>query len=302
MNTAHNQPRSYAMLIGSLLIVGTIGIFRRWIPLDSALLAFFRGAVGAAALAAFMLVRGGFKGKRVPPKILLGLLLNGMFVGVNWLLLFEAFNHTTVAKATLCYYLAPTLVLLLSPPVFREKLTLRKGLCAAVSLAGMVLVSGVLAPAEARPQDGRGVLLALGAACFYATVVMLNKKLGNVDAYLKTVVQLFGAALAMLPYLLATGAFGKAAYTGQTVALVLVVGLIHTGLAYVLYFGSMSGLKAQTIAVLSYIDPVTALLVSALILREPVTALSLVGAALIIGSAVVSELPGKKHFNKENPA
>ncbi|MBQ6118630.1 MAG: EamA family transporter [Clostridia bacterium] len=282
------------MLIGSLLVVGTIGIFRRYIPLESALLAFFRGAIGAAALAAFMLARGGFKGKRVPPKIFLGLLLNGMFVGVNWLLLFEAFNHTTVAKATLCYYLAPTIVLLLSPLVFRERLTVKKSLCAAVSLAGMMLVSGVFAPADARPQDGKGVLLALGAACFYATVVMLNKKLGDVDAYLKTVVQLAGAAIALLPYLLATGAFAKADYSGHTLLLVLVVGLIHTGLAYVLYFGSMSGLKAQTIAVLSYIDPVTALLVSALILREPVTALALVGAALIIGAAVVSELPGKK--------
>ena len=181
----------------------------------------------------------------------------------------------------------PTIVTLLSPLLFREKLTGRKAACAAVAVAGMVLVSGVLE--GARGGSLRGVLLGLGAALFYSAVVIMNKRITGVDMYRKTTVQLLSAGAVMAPYLLVTGGFGGGGFTPAAVGLLLVAGIVHTGIAYVLYFGSMERLRVQTVAILSYIDPVSALLFSALLLREPLSAAGLIGAAMIIGSAVVSE-------------
>ena len=284
-----NSKKSYLMMISSLLIVGTIGIFRRSIPLSSSLLAFFRGLIGSVSLMVFSLLfkQGTFE--RTDRKKLAGMIVNGAFLGINWMLLFEAFNDTTIAKATLAYYMQPTIVLLLSPVVFHERLTVRKLICAGVSLLGMILVSGIGMPFRA-DGDIRGILLGLAAACFYALVVMINKKIEGVNTYQRTIIQLFSAAVTMLPYLLIRGAFqGPLIPDGNTILLVLIVGIIHTGVVYVLYFGSMSGLKAQTMSLLSYIDPVTAMIVSFLFFGEQLTLVSIIGAVLIIGSAIVSE-------------
>lgn len=289
MNVKNNYNKSYIMLISSMLIVGTIGIFRRFIPLSSALLAFFRGVIGAAFLGAFLILKNRAGRQRIAGKKLVGLILNGAFIGINWILLFEAYNYTTVAKATLCYYMEPTIVLLLSPLVFKERLSLKKGICALTALVGMVLISGVIGMENFQGHDMRGVLLALGAACFYALVVIINKKIGEFDAYEKTTIQLFSAAIALLPYLLITGSFLNIQFDFKMIVLLLIVGILHTGIAYVLYFGSMSGLKAQTISALSYIDPVVAFAVSTLILREPITVAAVMGAVLIIGAALVGE-------------
>ena len=291
MKPEAKEKNAYLMMIASLLIVGTIGVFRRYIPLPSALLAFFRGLIGAASLLAFVALRGKKSWGRIESRKLGGLVLNGVFLGVNWLLLFEAFNHTTIAKATLSYYMQPSILLLLSPLVFREKLTVKKLICAGVALAGMVLVSGVLGAEGGRIADGRGILFGLAAACFYTLVVILNKKITGVDAYQKTVIQLFSAAAALLPYLLITGQLRGASIDGRVAVLILIVGVVYTGLVYALYFGSMDGLKAQTISMLSYLDPVVAMAVSALVLRERMGAGALLGAVLILGSALVSEYP-----------
>ena len=272
--------------LASVFIFGTIGVFRRYIPFSSAFIAFFRGLSGGLFLLLFVrLARKGRQGK-LPAGILLRLILTGAVMGLNWILLFEAYNYTTVGIATLCYYMQPVIVTLLSPVVFHEKLTGKKALCAAVAIIGMVLVSGVIG--GTRGGDGRGILLGLGAAVLYSAVVIMNKKTPGLDAYRKTIVQLLSAGMVMVPYLLLTGGTGgNASVTG--VILLLVVGLVHTGIAYVLYFGSMDNLKAQTIAILSYVDPVTAFLLSALLLREPLSAAGIIGAVLIIGSAVISE-------------
>ena len=132
--------------------------------------------------------------------------------------------------------------------------------------------------------------LGLGAAALYACVGMMNKKTQGVDAYQKTTVQLFSAGIVMIPYMLLKGGSCSAGFSMMTVILLLIVGIVHTGIAYVLYFGSMDGLKAQSVAILSYIDPVSALLFSALLLKEPLDAVGIIGAIMIIGSAVISEI------------
>ena len=287
MNRNPNDRNSVLMFVVSMLIFGTIGIFRRLIPFSSAFLALVRGVLGGLCLLVFMLVTRRRAGKRPPAGVLLRLVVSGAVMGFNWILLFEAYHYTTVSVATLCYYMEPTIVVLLSPLLFREKLTGRKILCAAVAAFGMVLVSGVIGGAGVGRL--KGVLLGLGAAVLYSVVVIINKKISGVDAYLKTVIQLFSSGLVMIPWLLLTGESVGGPAGVPAVLLLLVVGVVHTGVAYVLYFGSMDGLKAQSVAILSYIDPVSALVFSALFLGEPLSPAGAVGAVLIIGSALVSQ-------------
>ena len=125
------------MLITSLVIFGTIGIFRRYIPLSSALIAFFRGLIGALSLFLITLFLKKEKWQRIGAKKFIGLVITGAFIGINWILLFEAFNFTTIAKATLCYYLQPTIVLLVAPFLLKEKLTLKQYLAVLAVLVGI---------------------------------------------------------------------------------------------------------------------------------------------------------------------
>ena len=277
----------------SMVIFGTIGVFRRYIPLPSSLVAMTRGLIGMLFLLLVMLLRrGGMNRTAVRRK--LGLLcLSGAAIGVNWILLFEAYNYTSVATATLCYYLAPMFVILASPLVVGERLTAKKLICVLAALLGMVFVSGVLETGGGS-SDLKGVLLGLGAAVLYASVVLMNKQLGDVPAYDRTIVQLGSSAAVLLPYVLLTEDMGALTFTPGTIGLLLVVGIVHTGIAYALYFGSLMQLKAQTAAILSYIDPVVAVLLSALVLREHMSLLSGLGAILVLGAAVVSEMPSRR--------
>ena len=278
------------MFISSMLIFGTIGVLRRYVPLSSALLASVRGILGGLFLLVFVKVRKKEAAAKLPLRDLVRLAVTGAMIGINWILLFEAYNHTTVAVATLCYYMEPTIVVLLSPLIFQERLTGKKAVCAAVSIIGMVLVSGVIGDGGGQSGNLRGILLGLGAAFFYSAVVIMNKKIPGIDAYQRTTILLLSAGIVMLPYLLLTNGFSGEGTGASSIILLLVLGVVHTGIAYALYFGSMDGLSVQTIAVFSYIDPVSALLFSALLLGEPLSMLNIVGAVLIIGSAMISEL------------
>ena len=159
---------------------------------------------------------------------------------------------------------------------------------------GMVFVSGMTEGGGIQTQDITGILYGLAAAALYATVVIMNKKVQIDDDYEKTIIQLVSAAVILIPYLLLTEDFSKISLDTLAVVMVLIVGIVHTGMAYALYFGSMKGLKAQSVAVLSYIDPVFALILSAIVLGEKLSAFGILGAVLVIGSAIVSEMSFKK--------
>lgn len=285
--------RSKLQLLGAMGIFGTIGIFVKYIPLPSATIAFVRGVLGVVFLLLTMLISRQKPAWSAIRKNLLLLLFSGAAIGINWILLFEAYRYTSVAVATVCYYLAPLFLLLLSP-LLGEQLTPKKLLCIAAAFGGMVLVSGVTEGVALSFRQLRGVLCAVGAAIFYATVMLMNKKLTPIPAYDKTVMQLGAAALTIVPYLLLSNGFAHADLTLLQWCLLAVVGIVHTGIAYAMYFGSMKSLPAHTIAIFSYLDPVLAVLLSALVLREPLTPWGIVGSVLILGSALYSELPERK--------
>jgi len=279
-------------LVLSMLIFSTIGIARRYIPLSSAALAMVRGAIGAAFLLVFMLIRKKKISWAAARENLLRLSLSGVFVALNWILLFESYRFTTVATATLCYYMAPIFVTLLSPVFFREKLTVRKLACVFTALVGMALISGVLQAGFG--GDFRGVLMGLGAAVFYACVTVLNKTVRGVPPFEKTIVQLSAAFIVLIPYVLLTESGQSLAMTPVTALLVLLVGVVHTGVAFAFFFGSIEHLPAQTVALLSYLDPVIAVLLSAVFLREAIGIWTIIGAVLVLGSTLVNELAAAK--------
>jgi len=217
--------------------------------------------------------------------------VSGAFIGFNWILLFEAYRYTTVATATLCYYLAPVFVILASPILFGERLTLWKMLCVAGALVGMVCVSGVLEVGVSGAGEMLGILFGVGAAVLYAGAVLMNKKLTQVPGFDRTIVQLGAAALALLPYVLLTQRGTQMNWSVSVVVLLLIMGIVHTGIAYALYFGAIKELPAQTSALLSYIDPVSAILLSAVFLNEWPTFWSGVGAVLVLGATLLSEMP-----------
>jgi len=283
-------------LIASMFIFGTIGIFVRHIPLPSSMIALVRGFVGAFFVLLFVYLKKSRPDKEAIRKNFIMLALSGAFIGINWILLFESYNYTTVATATICYYMEPIFVILASPFLLKEKLTVKKSVCAAFALLGMVFVSGVLETGIPALSEVKGVLYGLGAACFYATVVLMNKKITDINAYDKTTMQLGMGAIVLTPYVLLTQDFGTAtlSMTPALWALLLFVGLVHTGIAYVLYFDALKDLKAQTVAIFSYIDPIVAILLSALLLKENMGLYGVIGAVLVLGSTFISELPEKE--------
>ena len=278
-------------LIFSVSVFGTIGIFVRWIGLPSSVIALVRGAVGAA----FLLLLARFRHAPIDRAALRSrwqlLLLSAAMMSFNWITLFEAYRYTTVATATLCYYMAPIFVTLISPVLLKERLTARKLLCVFLALAGMVFVSGVPQSGLPGPSEAKGILLALCSAALYAGVILINKYLAGVPAYDRTLLQLAGAAAVMIPYILLTEDLSAMSVTPLGAVLLLIVAVFHTGWCYALYFGSMTVLSAQTVALFSYIDPIVAILLSALLLREPLGWSGILGAALVLGSTLVSELP-----------
>jgi len=288
----NQQSSARLQLVSAMAIFGTVGIFVRYIPLPSSIIACARGFLGTAFLLLCMGIRREKMCMAAVKVHLVPLVLSGVAIGLNWVLLFESYRYTTVATATICYYLAP-LMLLLACPLLGEKLTVKKLLCVGVALVGLIFVSGVLQQIPSVDQL-LGIAFGLGAAVLYASVMFMNKKLSPIPAYDKTILQLGSAAIVILPYIILTEGLPSFNLTASQWVLLVVVGVVHTGIAYALYFGSMKNLRAQTIAVFSYLDPVIAVLLSALVLREAMTWDNILGAVLILGSALYSELPGKE--------
>ena len=277
-------------LVASEVIFGTLGLFVRLIPLTPTALAASRGILGALVLLVYLRLSG--KTLQLPRKVrtLAVLLASGVCLTLNWALLFKAYGLTTLATAELAYEMAPVMVMAVSPFVLDEHLTTTRKVCLCLALAGIVAVSGVLEPGATVGVTLQGVAFGLGAACFYAAVMVLNQLLGDVDPLTKTTVQLGVAGLALLPQVLLAGDAGWQALGFQAWVMLAIVCVVHTGVAFILWFSSLHNLSAQKVAIFNYIDPAVALLVSALVFGERMTPLAMVGAVLILGSTLASEL------------
>ena len=284
----NQQTAARLKLIVVMLLFGTIGIFVRTISMPSSIIALVRGIIGSVFLLAVVFLRKTGINMSAVKRNWWKLLLSGGCIGINWILLFEAYRFTTVATATLCYYLQPVIVVLGSALVLKEKLSIRKLLCILVAILGMIPVSGVL---ESIPTSGEitGILLATGAALLYGINILTNKTMQGLSPFDMTIFCMITATLTLLPYTLLTEDWGAIVWEPSSVALLLVVGIIHTGVAYAMYYSALEKMKAQEVAIYGYIDPICAILLSALLLSEPLTAGIVIGAVMILGATYISE-------------
>lgn len=277
-------------LMTAMFIFGTIGIFVRNIPLPSSVIALARGVIGTLFLIIFTKIRK-IKISYTEIKNNLSILcLSGMLIGIHWIFLFEAYRNTTVAVATLCYYLAPVFVIIASPFVLKEKLTFKQIVCIGVALIGMIFVSGIFEKGGTENLQLKGIFFGIGAAIIYAVVILLNKHLKKISSYTMTIMQLGIAAAVLAPYTLLTKNTGSLTFNFTTLILLGIIGIINTGITYTLYFSAIQELKAHTIAIFSYIDPIVAILLSTLILREKPDVFTVIGGIMILGSTLISEL------------
>lgn len=277
----------------SMLIFGTIALFVRNVSLSSAAIALVRAVLAAALVGVYLLLRRTNPTKGVKSRDLVLLLLSGAAMGFNWILLFESYRYTTVSLATLCYYFAPVLVTLLSPLLFRERMSARGVLCFVASTAGLVMIVGI---GGAGGDDHLvGILFGLGAAALYATVMLLNKTIKSVDGLSRTFLQFLAAIAVLLPYvLIVDGGIPLGNLDARGIVCLLIVGLLHTGVTYCVYFSTLWRLPGQEAAILSYIDPLVAVLVSVAFLSEPITVWQIVGGVLILGASLVNEIRFKR--------
>ena len=252
------------------------------------MLALMRAAIAAAFLMLLRAAAGKPVRLRQLGRDVLPLLLSGAAMGFNWILLFEAYKHTTVSVATLSYYFAPVIVTAVSAVAFRERLTARQLVCFAGSTAGLVLVIGLNNLGGGVNLTGVG--FGLGAAALYASVILLNQRIRGVGGVDRTVLQFLAAILVLTPYLLLTEGLHMARMTVAGWLCLAAVGLFHTGAMYVVYFSSLQKLRGQEAAILSYIDPLVAVIVSFAVFHEPISPLQLVGGALILGCTLLNEL------------
>lgn len=271
----------------AMTIFGTIGLFVKFIELPSTVIALSRGALGTL----FLLLVLKLLKRRINTASVKSnfkhLVIAGVALGLNWIFLFEAYRLTSVATATLAYYMAPIILILLSPILLHERIPLGKWICVICALFGMSLISDVWEGSENVALDG--ITMGLIAACFYASVVINNKFLNGLDPYDSSIVQLAVAAIVLLPYVLFTVDFSVLKPDITTIGLTLTVGILHTGVAYWLYFSALPKLEAARIAIFSYIDPAIAILLSVFVLMEPMTTAGVIGAVLILGAALASE-------------
>ena len=246
-----------------------------------------RTLIGGLLLTLIVLLRGGFDRAGIRAD-LLPLLLGGSVLGLNWVALFEAYRQLNVSLATLIYYVGPILVLLFSPVLFREKLNSRKITSVVLVAVGLVCISGSIA---LRGMSMRGLLTAVVSALFYAAVIIFNKRITNTGGLQTAALELDIAFVIVLIYMMLTVGLPHPAVSD--IPWIAVIGLVNTGLAYLLYFSGLQKLPAQSAALISYVDPVSALVFSALFLHETMTPVQILGAVLIIGGAVFGELKSR---------
>ena len=280
------------LMAAAMFVFGTLAPFVRKIGVSSGELALYRAVLAAALVGAFLLLTKQKLSLGSIRKELLLLLLSGVAMGINWIFLFEAYKYTTVSVATLSYYFAPVIVMVVCPFLFREKLTGKQVLCFVMATGGLVLITGT---AGGGRQDLLGIAFGLAAAALYAAVMLLNKFIKGVTGLHRTFIQFLSAVVVLVPYVALTGGFTLGGLDSAGWVSLLVVGLVHTGITYCMYFSALKELPGQKVAILSYIDPLVAVLVSVIWLSERITAPQILGGLLILGFTLWSELPtGKK--------
>lgn len=269
-----------------MILFGTIGTVSRFISLPSAFMSCVRALISVAVISIWMYIVHSAPDFRAIMINLPRLAISGILLGANWVLMFEAFRYTTVAAASVCYYMQPVFLMLCAPFFFKEKLSPKKVLCIIAGFCGLILVTG-LTGGTFTPQQLRGAFLAVIAAMMYTANIISNKRLADISSIDSTTAQILIAGITLLPYVCFTTDSSDLSADAGSILLLLVLAVLHTGIAYIVYYSSIRSLDAQTVAAMSYIDPVESVLLSVFILKEPMTIPTVIGSVLILGAAYI---------------
>jgi RarD protein len=276
-------------IIFSMLIFGSIGIIVRHIHLGSPEIAFLRATIGSLFLLVIIVLTKQPISFAAIRKNLLKLILSGIALGLNWILLFQAFTYTTISYATLSYYCAPLFVILLTPIVLKEKLTKIKIVAVIMAMAGLFLILNTNSVHTGNLHNHTiGILYGLSGAVLYAGIILTNKFIKSLSSFETTFAQLVMAAIVLSAYVLYQNTLDFTEISLHW-PLILTIGIIHTGIAYFLYFSSIQKLSGPYIAVLSYIDPISAIIMASIFLGETITIVQVLGGLLILGSTFLVE-------------
>jgi len=281
--------RAQVLIIVSMIIFGTLGPFVRNISVSSGELALYRAILATVLVGLFLIITKQKINFRSLGKELPLLIISGMAMGINWILLFEAYKYTTVSVATLSYYFAPVIVTIVCPFLFKEKLGTKQIICFIMSTIGIVMITGI-GGLKSGSRDIIGILFGLGAAVFYATVILLNKFIKRVEGLHRTFLQFIAAVIILVPYVAFTSGITLGAMNSTGWICLLVVGIVHTSITYCMYFTAIKDLPGQKSAILSYIDPLVAIVVSVAVLGESISLPQMIGGVLILGFTLLNEI------------
>ena len=288
MTGSSGTKTAYLKYIISALLFGSNGIAASMMDLSSVEVVFFRSTTGAALLTAIFLLTGNRFELGEHKRDAAFIIASGVSMAGGWMFLFEAYDHIGVSLSVLINYTGPAIVIALAPILFKEKLTKVKILSFLCAAAGVFLITGEVL--------GSGLTIwgvtcaALSALCYSATVT-LNKLSVNITGLKNATLQLLSCAACVAAFLLVTQG-PHIPLTSSDILPIMWLGLLNTGIGCYFYFSTLSKLKAQTIAIWGYLEPLSAVVLSALILHETMTGLQWAGAVLIIGGAVAGELIG----------
>lgn len=276
----------------SVFLYGTLGFFLAFIDVNSEFVVFCRGFLGALFIIVLMFAKGQKIDYEAIKKNFKYLFISGISLGLNETMLFLGYKYT-VSLASLGNYTAPITIIVLSSVLYKDKLSIKQVLCIITSFIGIVLLTGVLTGTN---NDVRALLFGLIGSIGFVTLVFMNKKINNIGPYDKTFVQLLFSSLMTLPFVLINSSY-HVSLDIKTISILLMLGIIHTGFAYTLYFDSIKTLAPIKIALIGYVEPVMSVLIGAFFLNENMDTYTIIGTILILGSAIISELLS---LNKEN--
>lgn len=284
---------AYIKFILAAVIFGTNGIIASHIPLSSYEIVLTRTVLGGFFLLILATARREWGSlRRASRTSLVWLVLSGLFLSGNWLFLYEAYQHIGVSLATLMCYCGPILIMILSYFVFHEPFTVPKVSAMVIVTVGILCING--AADQAHGLSCGLVCGFLSAVCF-ALLVIAMKKVSGIGGILSPACQLLVASLVVAAVTLSMPT-APVSLDMTHIACMVCLGIVNTGLGYYLYFSGVQRLSAQSVSICGYMEPFTALTLSAILLGESLTLLQWIGAACILGGVALSELwhPGKK--------
>ncbi len=286
--------RSRAILkyLFALTLYGTIGLFLHFISYSSEFVVLCRGAIGTLFILFVLLSRKERIDIDSIKRNLRYLALSGFALGFNWVFLFAGYRHG-IAITPLCNYMAPLIVVLIFAVVYKQKINLKQQGCIALAFAGMLLLTGIFE--DNSSGDIRCVIYGLLAALGFVIMILCNRKLKDIKDLEKTLMQLFFSVLIVLPYVLLNDGFPKEFDLNSTI-LVIILGVLHTGVAYICYFAAIYTLEPQTIAVLGYLEPALNFFIGAVILKEDISILGVIGAFMIMIASIGNEIFAKEEI------